>query len=116
MNLLAYYRSLEKYLKEKLMKFHETEIKDCWIIEWDVHVDERGHFGVSFNHHEFVFRTKIDTKFIQDNESFSHKNVIRGLHYQTGGFEQAKLVRCPVGQVIDVIYDMRTDSQHTIKL
>ena len=92
------------------MKFLETSIKDCWIIEWDVHVDHRGHFGVTFNHHEFVFRTKIDTKFVQDNESFSHKNVIRGLHFQTGSFEQAKLVRCPMGQVLDVIYDMRIDS------
>ena len=92
------------------MKFLETTIKDCWIIEWDVHVDHRGYFGVSFNYDQFVFNTGIERRFVQDNESFSHKNVVRGLHYQTGNFEQAKLVRCPVGQVLDVIYDMRNDS------
>lgn len=101
------------------MKFIKTNIKDCWIIEWDTFLDYRGYFGVSFNQDQFISNTGISTNFIQDNESFSYKNVIRGLHFQKGEFEQSKLMRCPVGKILDVVYDMRKDSptySNTVKV
>lgn len=92
------------------MKIKSTDIKDCYIIESDKYVDSRGHFQVPFNVGEFNQKTGITFKFIQENESFSERNVIRGLHFQKPPFEQSKLVRCIYGGVTDVILDIRKDS------
>ena len=67
--------------------------------------DERGFFCEKYNKTEIS--SHIDVDFIQDNFSVSYKNVIRGLHYQTG---QAKLVSCVQGMVLDVIVDIREGS------
>lgn len=73
--------------------------------------DERGYFFESFNDKEF--REKVcDTTFVQDNESRSSYGVLRGLHYQTGKYEQAKLVRVVNGAVIDVVVDIRPGSDN----
>jgi dTDP-4-dehydrorhamnose 3,5-epimerase len=92
------------------MRVTLTSIKDCYIVSWDKIEDERGYFQVPFNSKEFKDLTDIDFKIIQENESFSSKNVIRGLHFQKPPFEQAKLVRCVYGNVTDVIVDIRKDS------
>lgn len=92
------------------MNLTKTEIKDCYIIEWDEFIDERGVFSVPFNVDEFNRKTNLDFNIVQENESMSHKNVIRGLHFQKQPYEQAKLVRCTTGEVTDVIVDMRKDS------
>lgn len=92
------------------MKILKTKIHDCYIIQWDKFNDRRGYFQVPFNSEEFKDETGIQFKFIQENESFSKKNVIRGLHFQKPPFEQAKLVRCTYGEVLDVIVDIRKDS------
>ena len=92
------------------MNIIETDIKDCYIIESERFHDDRGHFTVPFNTDEFEERTGIDFHMIQQNQSFSEKNVIRGLHFQKPPFIQAKLVKCVYGSVLDVIVDIRPDS------
>ncbi len=88
----------------------ETKLKGCFILEPKIFEDSRGYFFESFN--QDTFNTLIGQKieFIQDNESFSSKGVLRGLHYQTGKFAQAKLVRVINGSVLDVAVDIRKDS------
>ena len=98
------------------MKLTKTDINDCYIVEWDRMDDNRGFFNVSFNTEEFYNKTGIDFKIIQENESMSKKGVIRGLHFQKPPYEQAKLVRCVYGQVLDVIVDIRPDSPSYAKI
>ena len=77
----------------------------------DIFEDERGYFYESFNEQEF--KNKVcDTTFVQDNQSLSSYGVLRGMHFQTGDFVQAKLVRVVKGAVIDVVVDIREDSQN----
>lgn len=91
------------------MKFTEQEIKGVWIIEPKVFLDERGYFMESFK--KELFEEYIGpVNFVQDNESKSTRGVLRGLHYQTGDYAQAKLVRALYGSVLDVIVDLRKSS------
>ncbi|MGJ5643008.1 dTDP-4-dehydrorhamnose 3,5-epimerase [Formosa sp. S-31] len=103
------------------MKVTETKLKDCFVIEPQVFGDKRGYFLETFNALKFKELTKQDVTFVQDNESFSSRGVLRGLHYQTGEHAQAKLVRVVKGEVLDVAVDLRENSptfgQHvTVKL
>ena len=84
------------------MKKIETTINGLYILEPIVHGDERGYFLESYNKstHE---KLGLNYNFIQDNESFSSRGVLRGLHYQTGEHSQAKLVRVIEGEVIDIV-------------
>ena len=92
------------------MKFINTEIEGCYIITYDSYVDNRGYFSVPFNENEFKDNVKEYRPFIQDNMSYSHLGTVRGLHFQTGEYEQAKLVTCTSGRVLDVIVDIRKGS------
>jgi dTDP-4-dehydrorhamnose 3,5-epimerase len=92
------------------MKFIETKISDVIIIEPTVFVDTRGYFLESYNKKKFEEVIGI-TSFIQDNESKSSKGVLRGLHFQKPPFEQAKLVRCIEGEVLDIAVDIRKNSK-----
>ena len=92
------------------MKFIETKISDLIIIESTVYEDNRGYFLESYNQKKFEEAVgKIS--FVQDNESKSYKGVLRGLHFQKPPFEQAKLVRCVSGKILDVAVDLRTNSK-----
>ena len=93
------------------MIFTETKLKECFIIEPKIIRDERGYFMESFN--EKTFQNGVGQKvyFVQDNQSFSSKGVLRGLHYQTQEHAQAKLVRVTQGEVLDVALDIRPESQ-----
>lgn len=93
------------------MKFIETKLKGCFILEPKIIKDERGYFMESFN--EKTFQEGIGQKvtFVQDNQSFSTKGVLRGMHYQCGVHAQAKLVRVLQGEVLDVAVDLRPDSK-----
>ena len=71
--------------------------------------DERGHFFESYNKQLFA-SLGLPMEFVQDNQSFSVKGVLRGLHMQNGSFAQGKLVRVISGQVLDVAVDLRPDS------
>lgn len=88
----------------------ETNLQGCFVIEPKVFEDERGFFFESFNEKQFNKLTHTNTSFVQDNESFSTKGVLRGLHYQTGIYAQAKLVRVVKGKVLDIAVDIRKNS------
>ncbi|WP_010664238.1 dTDP-4-dehydrorhamnose 3,5-epimerase [Marinilabilia salmonicolor] len=91
------------------MKFIPTEIEDCVIIEPKVFGDHRGYFFESYNQKQFEEHIgKVD--FVQDNESRSSRGVLRGLHFQLPPYNQAKLVRCIEGEVLDIAVDLRKDS------
>jgi dTDP-4-dehydrorhamnose 3,5-epimerase len=92
------------------MNFIETNLKGCFIIEPKIILDERGYFMESFNEKTFQEKVQQDVHFVQDNQSYSTKGVVRGLHYQTGNHAQAKLVRVLSGEVLDVAVDIRPDS------
>ncbi len=92
------------------MKITETKLKGCFIIEPTVFNDDRGYFFESFNTRRFNEAIGQTVHFVQDNQSFSTKGVIRGLHYQTGEHAQAKLVRVLSGTVLDIAVDLRTAS------
>ena len=88
----------------------ETKLSGCFIIEPAVFEDERGYFMESFNSLRFNAAIGAEINFLQDNQSFSSKGVIRALHYQTGEHAQSKLVRVLIGTVLDVAVDLRKDS------
>jgi dTDP-4-dehydrorhamnose 3,5-epimerase len=90
------------------MKFIETPIPGALVVEPQVFSDGRGFFLESYNQNEMA-EGGIRTKFVQDNHSFSVKNVLRGLHYQLRS-PQAKLVRVITGEVFDVVVDLRRSS------
>ena len=92
------------------MKFIKTKISDLIIIEPILFGNARGYFFESYN--QMKFEEVIGkTSFLQDNESKSSKGVLRGLHFQKPPFEQAKLVRCIEGEVLDVAVDIRKNSK-----
>ena len=92
------------------MKFIPTKLEGCFIIEPKIFQDDRGYFMESFNENTFQKGTGKLVHFVQDNQSFSTKGVLRGLHYQTGEHAQAKLVRVLQGEVLDIAVDIRPDS------
>ena len=92
------------------MNFISTPISGCFVIEPKVISDERGYFMESFNEKTFQDGVGQQVHFVQDNQSFSTKGVLRGLHYQTGNHAQAKLVRVLSGEVLDVAVDIRPES------
>lgn len=93
------------------MKRINTKLKGCFIIESAVFEDNRGYFFESFNQRNFNELAGSQTDFVQDNESFSSKGVLRGLHYQVGNYAQAKLVRVINGTVLDIAVDIRRESE-----
>ena len=90
------------------MKITLTHIKDLVVIEPKVFGDERGYFYEAYNKNTF-HELGLDYDFVQDNQSFSKKGVLRGLHFQKN-YPQAKLVRVIEGEVFDVAVDLRKDS------
>ena len=92
------------------MNFIATKLEGCFIIEPKVILDERGYFMESFNENTFQKGVNQQVHFVQDNQSYSTKGVLRGLHYQTGEHAQAKLVRVLKGDVLDVAVDIRPNS------
>jgi len=91
------------------MRVTPTAIADVLVIEPRVFADERGFFFESFNERAFTQATGITPKFVQDNHSRSVRNTLRGLHYQIRQ-PQGKLVRSVVGEVFDVVVDIRRSS------
>ena len=92
------------------MIFKQTKLEGCFIIEPKINHDDRGYFMESFNEKTFQIGVGQEVHFVQDNQSFSRKGVLRGLHYQVGEHAQAKLVRVLQGEVLDVAVDIRPDS------
>jgi dTDP-4-dehydrorhamnose 3,5-epimerase len=91
------------------MNIIETPIADLFVIEPKVWKDNRGYFYESFSARAFT-DAGINASFVQDNQSFSQKGTLRGLHAQKDPFAQGKLVRVIQGKVLDVAVDARKDS------
>ncbi|MBS0011624.1 MAG: dTDP-4-dehydrorhamnose 3,5-epimerase [Bacteroidales bacterium] len=91
------------------MKIIKTEFTGLFIIEPRVFADKRGYFFESYNQKE-LRKHKLLFESLQDNESLSSANVIRGLHYQLNPMAQAKLIRVIKGRIRDVALDLRKGS------
>lgn len=100
-----------KRVNKKNMKsiIIDTPFEGLKIIEPQVFNDSRGYFFESFNSLYFK-EAGINIEFVQDNESMSQKGVLRGLHYQLNPMAQAKLVRVVMGEVLDIMVDIRKGS------
>jgi dTDP-4-dehydrorhamnose 3,5-epimerase len=89
------------------MKFVETQLPGAFVIEPEPVGDTRGFFARTFYAHEFAERG-LDPSIAQCSVSFNHRRgTLRGMHYQSAPFEEAKLVRCTAGAIHDVILDLR---------
>ncbi len=91
------------------MDFSKTPIEGLIVITPKVFADNRGYFFESYNKRAWA-EAGITADFVQDNESFSSQNTLRGLHFQKPPFAQAKLVRVLEGAVWDVAVDLRKNS------
>ena len=91
------------------MKITKTSISGLVIIEPKVFNDSRGYFYEPYNKSKFD-KLICKTNFVQDNESKSSKGVLRGFHFQKPPYDQAKLVRCIKGEVLDIALDLRKKS------
>lgn len=92
------------------MKFIETKLKGAYIIEVQPIIDERGLFARSWCRKEFEERG-LNPNLVQCNISFNkQKGTLRGMHYQAEPYQEAKLVRCTMGAIYDVIIDLRRES------
>ncbi|WP_420384973.1 dTDP-4-dehydrorhamnose 3,5-epimerase [Roseivirga sp.] len=91
------------------MKIIETGFNGLYELEPNVFGDKRGYFFESYRR-EVYQELGIEDDFVQDNESFSLKGTLRGLHYQKRPYAQAKLVRVVKGKVLDIALDIRKDS------
>lgn len=88
----------------------KTDIEGVVIIEPKIFDDSRGYFYESFSQRDFDAAIGRHVNFVQDNQSFSHYGVLRGLHYQNPPYTQSKLVRVIQGKVLDVAVDIRKSS------
>jgi dTDP-4-dehydrorhamnose 3,5-epimerase len=92
------------------MIFTETKLKGACIIEIESREDERGFFARSWCEDEFK-KHGLNPRLVQCNISFNKKRgTLRGMHYQVAPFAEAKVVRCTMGSIYDVIIDLRPDS------
>ncbi|MEB6662882.1 MULTISPECIES: dTDP-4-dehydrorhamnose 3,5-epimerase [Achromobacter] len=91
------------------MRAFSLEIPEVKVIEPQIFQDARGYFFESFNHRQFETIIEQKVEFVQDNQSLSVKNVLRGLHYQIKN-SQGKLLRVLSGEVFDVAVDIRKSS------
>lgn len=93
------------------MEIERTPLKDCFILKPRIFKDERGVFCETYSRKTFEDVTRLRIDFVQDNQSISSKGVLRGLHFQRGKMAQAKLVRVVKGRVLDIVVDIRKDSE-----
>ncbi|HST10472.1 MAG TPA: dTDP-4-dehydrorhamnose 3,5-epimerase [Terriglobales bacterium] len=91
------------------MKTISTPLDGVLVLEPKVFGDSRGFFLESYNQRALA-EAGISQHFVQDNHSYSTRNVVRGLHYQVRHV-QGKLVRVIVGEVLDVVVDLRKSSR-----
>ena len=92
------------------MMFLEKSLKGAFIIEIEMQEDHRGFFARSWCQREFEAHG-LNPRFVQCNVSFNKKKgTLRGMHYQVAPYAEAKLVRCTMGSIYDVIIDLRPES------
>ena len=93
------------------MEIIKTKFPDVFIFKPKVFRDERGYFLETYNQRLFNDLLGENVNFIQDNESYSEYGVLRGLHFQEPPYTQAKLIRAANGAIVDIIVDIKTDSE-----
>ena len=92
------------------MKIINSPFQGCYLLKEKVIEDKRGHFSETFNYN--FLKEKINSDyFVQENESFSNKKVIRGMHYQKDPYSQDKIIRVLSGKIWDIVIDLRQNSQ-----
>ncbi len=91
------------------MKIVNTSLVGLKILEPNIHEDSRGYFIKTFNH-DFFQINNLDIHIQETYYSISHKDVIRGMHFQTPPYDHLKLVYVPFGKIVDVVLDIRMDS------
>lgn len=97
------------------MIFHETTLKDAWLIDLQLRGDSRGFFARTMCEEEFG-KHGLLTHYVQQNASYSaDKGTLRGMHFQRGAAAEAKVIRCTRGAILDVIVDLRGDSPTYLK-
>lgn len=93
------------------MTFTETPLKGAFVINTVPFEDNRGWFSRTFCKEEFE-KQGLCSEFVQHNSSYNiHKGTIRGLHYQLAPYEEIKVVKCTRGKILDVIVDLRENSE-----
>jgi len=92
------------------LQSHPMTIPDLMLLTPARFKDERGCFFESFNQKQFNQMIGSEQIFVQDNQSISHRSVLRGLHYQIQPHAQGKLVRVSQGEIFDVAVDLRRQS------
>ena len=92
------------------MEITKTSIEGLLIFTPKIFEDERGYFHETFNLKFFQEVTNSNIEFVQDNQSSSKKDVVRGLHFQESPHAQGKLVSVKSGSVLDVAVDIRINS------
>lgn len=92
------------------MEIVESPLKGVYVLKPRVFEDPRGYFFESYSH-QLLKAAGLELNFVQDNQSLSHKNVLRGMHFQAPPYAQGKLVRVITGSVFDVAVDIRKGSE-----
>ncbi len=93
-----------------MIQYHaDPVLKGVYLIEPQTFTDARGYFAETYRAADFAEIVSA-VPWVQENESISTRGVLRGLHLQRGEVSQAKLVRCDLGTIIDVIVDLRKGS------
>ena len=91
-------------------EFKRAPLDGLWIIKPKRYSDKRGYFEECYQSEVFAGQG-ISEPFVQDNQSYSQKGAIRGLHFQKPPYAQAKLVRAVTGKILDVVIDIRSTSK-----
>ena len=97
------------------MQIEKTAIKDLYILNNEVHTDDRGYFIELFNSSKI---TNFYSKFnhIQENLSYNKKKyTVRGMHYQFPPYSQSKIIYCLKGKILDTVVDLRKGSPTYLK-
>ena len=92
-----------------MFELHPSEIQGCYEIQPRVLEDTRGRFVKVF-HEDTFLKHGLEIKFREEYYSQSHKNVVRGLHFQIPPHDHVKMVYCAYGEVFDVVLDLREGS------
>ena len=91
------------------MKIINSPFQGCYLLEEDIIEDKRGYFSKIYDYDFLKEEINLD-HFIQENESFSCKKVIRGMHYQQEPYSQNKIIRVLSGKIWDIVIDLRPNS------
>src|SRR5690242_2036157 len=92
------------------MTFAEIPLAGAYIVEPDVHDDDRGFFARLWCQDEFQ-RYGLESRLVQCSMSYNRRaGTLRGMHYQAAPWQEVKLVRCTRGAIFDVIIDLRSGS------